>query len=72
MTPIQRHGRIRVTIPGRAQDSYAELYLPIQEVISGIHDLTESGAKPIEIDNFYTNGDGVIVTLQRVSKVEKT
>jgi len=66
----KRQGRVRMTVDGRAKDSYAEIYVPVEEVVGGLHNFMESGDKPIVLEQFYSNGDGVRVTLQRLPKEE--
>jgi len=64
----RRQGRVRMTVDGRARDSYAELYVPVEGVVGGLHNFMESGDKPIVLEQFYSNGDGVRVTLERIPR----
>lgn len=66
---MKRHGRIHVSFRGHAQDSYASLELPVEEVVSALADSHLVSPKGvIEIEGLYANGDGVRVTIERVAK----
>lgn len=68
---MKRHGRVRVVLNGAADDSYAELYLPVENVVSALADFHPSDGTPLHIEELYANGDGVRVTLERVAKVRE-
>jgi hypothetical protein len=71
---MKRLGRIRVSFRGHAEDSYASLELPVEEVVSGLvdfHGVHTHGIKPpFEIEGLYANGDGVRVTIERVAATD--
>jgi hypothetical protein len=71
---MKRHGRVRVTFRGHAEDSYASLELPVEEVVSGLVDFHGAHGPevkpPLEIEGAYPNGDGVRVTIERVAAAD--
>ncbi len=66
---MKRHGRVRMTLKGHAQDSWAELEIPVEEVVSGLSKFLRTDLPgSFEIDEFYASGEGIRVTLERVPK----
>ncbi len=66
---MKRHGRVRITFNGIAKDSWAELELPVEEVVSGLWRMLDGSARDassLTIEGFFNNGEGVRVSLQRV------
>jgi hypothetical protein len=57
--------QVRILIQTRSD--WAELHLPVEEVVRGFYDFCESGNKPLALAGFFDNGDGIRVTVERLS-----
>lgn len=71
---MKRHGWVRITFHGIAKDSWAELNLPVEEVVGGLWRMADGGggdSTSLSIEEFFGNGDGVKVTLDRVPKAKE-
>lgn len=65
---MSRSPWVRITLSGHEQDSWAELNIPASEVISGLTSLVSSSTGSFELLDFYKNGDGIKVILEKVPK----
>ena len=65
---MNRSHWVRITLRAHENDSWAEINLPLFEVLSGLVNLVEPGSASITVGDFYGNGDGVKVTIERVTK----
>lgn len=75
----KRRGRVRVTIHDSSVDeSHAELHLPIEAVMNGLANFTDTPimveynerGKTWTIHDFWANGDGIRWTIERIPKGE--
>lgn len=66
---MKRNGRVHITFKGHAQDSWAELELPVEEVVSGLTSFVGTSLPAsFEIEGLFADGSGCRVTLERTAK----
>jgi hypothetical protein len=74
---MNQHGRIRLTFRAHADNSYAELHLPIEEVVGGLVNHMgvhgEGYPRTLEIEGLYAHAsdDVVRVTVERVARPDR-
>ena len=66
---MSRSPWVRITLRGHEKDSWADLNIPAYEVVGGLLGLMGRTAEgSISLEEFYANGDGVKVTLERIPR----